>query len=98
MLSNLALSNPVSTVTQPDLISRGEVNPVSPKFSTIPDADMPGVPNFFVTSKDNLSHWDPNQLIMATSKIMPGISLAGFPIANGYLPPSTSCQLHVYCH
>ncbi len=80
MLFNQALSIPVSSFTLPRLTIRGEVNPVSEKFATIGDPDMPGLPNFSVLSKDNLSHWEPDSLIMITTRFIPGQSLASFPL------------------
>jgi hypothetical protein len=83
---NQALSIPVSSSTLPRLTIREEVNPVSEKFATIGDPDMPGLPNFSVLSKDNLSHWEPDSLIMTTTRFIPGQSLASFPLDNGYAP------------
>ncbi len=47
---------------------------------------MPGLPNFSVLSKDNASHWEPDSLIMTTTRFIPGQSLASFPLDNGYAP------------
>jgi hypothetical protein len=69
--------------TLPRLTIRGEVNPVSEKFATIGDPDMPGLPNLSVLFKDNLSHWEPDSLIMTTTRFIPGQSLASFPLDNG---------------
>jgi hypothetical protein len=90
IIPNQALSIPVSPFTPPHLTIRGEVNPVSEKFATIGDSDMPGLPNFSVLSKDNVSHWEPDSLIMTTTRFIPGQSLASFPLDNGYAPAFVS--------
>lgn len=86
ILFNQALSIPVSSFALPRLTIREEVNPISEKFATIGDPDMPGLPNFSVLSKDNVSHWEPDSLIMTTTRFIPGQSLASFPLDNGYAP------------
>jgi hypothetical protein len=64
---------------------RAEINPVARKFRTVADSDMPGYPDFSVTSKFILSTWNDDELSLTTTQFMPGIWLVRAPIANGYV-------------
>jgi hypothetical protein len=83
MLSNLALSNPVSPVTLPSLISRGEINPIWEKFGTKADEDMPGYPEWFVLAKHNLSSWDDVNWALSSTEPMHGMYSSYRGMANG---------------
>jgi hypothetical protein len=64
---------------------RDEINPVARKFTTVADSDMPGYPDFSVTSKVILSTWNDDELSLTTTQFMPGIWHVRGPIANGYV-------------
>jgi hypothetical protein len=58
---------------------------VARKFRTVADPDMPGYPDFSVTSKVILSMWNDDELSLTTTQFMPGIWHVREPIANGYV-------------
>jgi len=60
-----------------------EINPVTPKFKTVKDPDMPGYPDFRVIAEDNLASWDDNRLELTTTKFMPGMFQTRLGLANG---------------
>jgi hypothetical protein len=70
---------------EPVLNGRGEINPVSPKFTTTPDPGMPPPVDFNVMSKRNLSWWDDEELVLTSEIFLPGQFQARVPIANGYV-------------
>jgi len=76
-----------------------EINPVSDKFSTKKDPDMPGYPDFHVLAKDKLHVWNDTTLSLTATKPLPGIYQARVGVANGYddfLLLSNSLSL-LYC-
>jgi len=90
-----ALGIPPSGSDQPhlaDIIARGEINPVAQKFATVPDPDMPGVPDLSPLAKTNLSSYDDSSLQLTSTKPMQGIFAANRPVGNGCVHFYTSTQ------
>jgi hypothetical protein len=79
--ATLGLSS--SNHTEHLLISRGEINPVSAKFETVPDEYMPGSLNLSVLVKDPFHIWDNDTMSLTNTRYLPGLGLAGLPLANG---------------
>lgn len=62
-----------------------EINPVTPKFKTLNDKDMPGYPDFSVGLgvKDNLASWDDEHLVLRTRRFLPGMFQTRLGLGNG---------------
>jgi hypothetical protein len=81
--TTLGLSS--SNHTEHLLISRGEINPVSAKFETVPDENMPGSLNLSLLVKDPFRIWANDNMSLTNTRYLPGLGLAGLPLANGYV-------------
>jgi hypothetical protein len=60
-----------------------EINPVTPKFKTIPDPSMPGYPDFGISVKDGLATWDDEHMALSTTKFLPGMFQTRLGVGNG---------------
>lgn len=60
-----------------------EINPVTPKFKTVKDPDMPGYPDFGVGAVQSLSSWDDERMVLTTKRFVPGVFQTRLGLGNG---------------